>query len=270
MMQLKTMAQAHSNILSIVVHIYNNQEVLNLQAKYWQKWGSIQNLELILIDDGSHPRLDFSAIPPWVKKIRVTSDIAWNQPGAKNLGARLASGSWLLFIDADQFFNENDILNLTKKLAEFKHNIIYRFKRRCSKTGRELEIHQNCQLISKQDYEDFGGYDEDFAGSYGHEDAYFERLWKFKGGNIVVLDEPTLSDLSELRTTGLNRNGRNNELLRRRKMRYWHIISNPIGKLILASPLTLNLLIKIKLIANGGPTKKIRFQWEECDVLDDK
>ena len=268
MMQLNTIIQtnsnSNSNILSIVIHIYNNQEVLNLQTKCWQKWASIQNLELILIDDGSNPKLDFSAIPPWVKKIRISSDIAWNQPGAKNLGARLSSGSWLFFIDADQFFNANDILNLTSKLIEFEHNTIYRFKRRCSKTGRELDIHQNCQLISKQDYESFGGYDEDFAGNYGHEDAYFERLWKFKGGKIVVLNEPCLSDLSELRTTGLNRNDRSNELLRRRKIRYWHIMSNPIGRIILASPLMVNLLIKIKLIANGKPTKQIRFYWEEC------
>jgi hypothetical protein len=139
-----------------------------------------------------------------------------------------------------------------------------------SNLNKKLDVHPNTFLANTQRFKTTCMYDEDFAGSYGHEDAYFERLWKFKGGNIVVLDEPTLSDLSELRTTGLNRNGRNNELLRRRKMRYWHIISNPIGKLILASPLTLNLLIKIKLIANGGPTKKIRFQWEECDVLDDK
>ena len=263
MMQLNTKTQTNSNVLSIVIHIYNNQEVLNLQTKYWKKWVSIENLELILIDDGSNPRLDFSAVPSWVKKIHITTDIAWNQPGAKNLGATLAIGSWLLFIDADQFFTSNDIQELIDKLSQFEKNTIYRFKRRCSKTGQPLVIHQNCQLISKQDYEHFGGYDEDFAGHYGHEDAYFERLWRFKGGKIIVLNEPYLSDLSELRTTGLNRNDRCNELLRRKKIRYWHIMSNPLGRLILASPLVVNLLIKIKLIANGQPTRQIRFDWKE-------
>ena len=264
MMQLNKITQNNSKFITIIVHIYNNQEVLNLQTTYWQKWDSIQNLELILIDDGSYPKLDFSAVPLWVKKIRITSDIPWNQPGAKNLGAKLALGSWLLFLDADQFFNADNMLYLKNKINKFERNRIYRFKRRRSKTGRELDIHQNCQLISKQDYENFGGYDEDFAGNYGHEDAYFERLWKFKGGKIVTLDEPCLSDLSELSTTGLNRNDRCNELLRRRKMRYWHIMSNPIGRFILANTFMVNLLINIKLIANGEPTKQIRFHWEEC------
>jgi len=263
-MQLNTITQTNSNVLSIVIHIYNNQDVLNLQTEYWTKWASIQNLELILIDDGSNPKLDFSAVPHWIKKIRITSDIAWNQPGAKNLGARLALGSWLLFLDADQFFTANDILELNSKLAQLEKNTIYRFKRRCSKTEQPLDIHQNCQLISKQDYENFGGYDEDFAGHYGHEDAYFERLWRFKGGKIVVLDKPYLSDLSELSNTGLNRNDRCNELLRRRKMRYWHAMRNPIGRFILANPFMVNLLTRIRLIANGQPTKKIRFQWDEC------
>jgi len=261
--QLKTIAPPNYNVLSIVVHIYNNQEVLNLQTEYWEKWTSIQNLELILIDDGSNPKLDFSAVPQWVKKIRIKTDIAWNQPGAKNLGAILALGSWLLFKDADQFLTTKDIQGLISKLSLFEQNTIYRFKRRCSKTGQPLDIHQNCQLISKHDYERFGGYDEDFAGHYGHEDAYFERLWRFKGGKIIVLDEPYLSDLSELRTTGLNRNDRRNELLRRRKIRYWHIACNPIGRLILASPLVVNFLLKIQLIANGQPTKQIRFDWKE-------
>jgi glycosyltransferase involved in cell wall biosynthesis len=263
-MQLNTITQSNSNVLSVVIHIYNNQEVLKLQTGYWMKWASIQNLELILIDDGSNPKLDFSAVPVWIKKIRITSDIAWNQPGAKNLGARLALGSWLLFLDADQFFTANNILELNSKLAQFELNTIYRFKRRCSKTEQPLDIHQNCQLISKQDYENFGGYDEDFAGHYGHEDAYFERLWRFKGGKIVVLDKPYLSDLSALSTTGLNRDDRCNELLRRRKIRYWHVMSNSIGRFIIANTFMVNFLIKIKLIANGQPTKQIRFQWEEC------
>jgi len=256
--------QVKEKNLTVVLHIYNNQEVLNLQNENWKKWISTENLELILIDDCSNPELDFSDTPNWIRKIRITSDIPWNQPGAKNLGANLASGTLLLFMDADQFFNSKDIQDLSTKLANFEQNVIYRFKRKCLRTGKILDIHQNCQLISKKDYENLGGYDEDFAGNYGHEDAYFERLWRFKGGKIVVLDEPFLSDLSELRTTGLNRDGRHNELLRRRKMRYWHILSNPIGKFILSNSTMLNLLIKFRLIANGQPAKQIRFSWKEC------
>lgn len=249
--------------LTIVIHIYNNQHVLNLQIEYWKEWGSITNLELIFLDDGSYPALDLSAIPKWVRKLRIIDDIPWNQPGAKNLAVTLASGSWILFLDADQFFDKEKILQLISQLPILDTNLIYRFKRFCSKTHYELIVHQNCQLISKNTFENFGGYDEDFAGNYGHEDAYFERLWKFKGGKIATLDQPWLIDFSNLETKGLSRNGRINELLRRRKMRYWHLSKSIFGKFILLNPLIFKFLLKFKVIADGRNTNKIRFNWKE-------
>ena len=148
-------------------------------------------------------------------------------------------------------------------LPHLDMNSIYRFIRRSLKTNQQLSVHQNCQLIARDAFLNFGGYDEDFAGNYGHEDAYFERLWKFKGNKIIILDKPHLIDLSDFETKGLNRDGRINELLRRRKMRYWHLNQNVIGSFILKSTFILNLLIKIRVIADGRTTKQIRFDWIE-------
>ena len=250
-------------VLTVVIHIYNNQEALNLQIQHWEDWGFISGLELIFIDDCSSPALKLNRVPNWVRKIKICDDIPWNQPGGKNLGASLALGSWLLFLDADQVFTKNDIYSLIQELPQFKHQTLYRFERRCAKTQKSLVVHQNCHLISKFDYDNFGGYDEDFAGNYGHEDAYFERLWKFKGGNIIVLTKPYLSDFSEMATSGLNRSQRENKLLRRRKMRYWHVINNPVGKFILKSKFIHDLLITTKILVNGEPSEQIRFQWQE-------
>jgi len=256
-------AEQKNNQLTIVIHIYNNQKLLDLQIESWDKWGPISNLELIFIDDGSRPALNLSTIPIWVRKIRILEDIPWNQPGAKNLGAHLASSPWLLFFDADQFIDKNKIIKLIALLPKLDKKVIYRFPRICSRTNQKLDIHQNSQLISRQEYTNFGGYDEDFSGNYGHEDAYLERLWKFQGGRISVLDEPSLIDLSELRTTGLNRNDRINELLRRRKMRFWHLLQNPVGKYLLSNQLITKGLIKFRIIADGRPSKKIKFNWQE-------
>ena len=85
----------------------------------------------------------------------------------------------------------------------------------------------------------------------------------FKGKKIIILDEPYLIDQSDLETKGLSRNGRVNELLRRRKMRYWHLKQNVIGNFLLKSNFILDFLIKIKVIADGRPTKQIRFNWKE-------
>ncbi len=260
---MATKNETNSVELTVIIHIYNNQEALNLQIQHWEDWGFIPGLELIFIDDCSSPALDLDRVPCWVRKIIIRDDIPWNQPGAKNLGASLALGSWLLFLDADQVFTKNDIYSLIHALPEIEHQTLYRFERRCAKTQNSLVVHQNCHLISKFDYDNFGGYDEDFAGNYGHEDAYFERLWKFKGGKIAIFNQPYLIDFSSLETKGLNRDGRLNELLRRKKMRYWHLIDNPIGKFLLNNPLILRLLIKSKIVADGRLGKQIRFNWSE-------
>jgi glycosyltransferase involved in cell wall biosynthesis len=250
-------------LLTIIFHVYNNQKVLDLQTEKWLEWSDIAKLEVIFIDDGSKPPLDLSKIPSWVRKARIIDDIAWNQPGAKNLAAHLASGSWLLFLDADQFFFKNEILDILTQLNTLDQHTLYRFKRFSANTGKEIESHQNCQLIHKPDYEDFGGYDEDFAGNYGHEDAYFERLWRLQGRKIALLQTPRIMDRSELGTTGLVRNARINELLRRRKIRHLHCLQNPIGRALLSLTPLFKLLLKMQVLADGMPREKIRFQWKE-------
>ena len=67
-------------------------------------------MELIFLDDGSTPSLDLAVISHWVRKVRILDDIPWNQPGAKNLAVKLSIGSWILFLDADQFIDKEKIL----------------------------------------------------------------------------------------------------------------------------------------------------------------
>lgn len=252
-----------SSLLTLIVHIYNNQQLVRLQSEAWGKWGNIPELEIIFIDDGSQPRLDLSMMPNWVKKFRVINDIPWNQPGAKNLASKFSSSDWLFFLDADQFLSKSDINLLLNQVKNFKKKNMYRFKRFSFPAKHELSTHQNCQIISKSDFIDFGGYDEDFAGFYGFEDAYLERLWIFKGNHINVLEKPHLTDFSNFETKNLNRDSRRNELLRRKKMLYWHINKNFLGRIVLSNKYTLQALIKIGLIADGRPSPQLRFKWEE-------
>jgi len=46
-------------------------------------------------------------------------------------------------------------------------------------------------------------------------------------------------------------------------MRYWYLKQNVIGNFILKTNLILDFLIKNKVIADGQPTKQIRFYWIE-------
>ena len=98
----------NQNRISLIIHIYNNQELLDLQASLWREWSELAGLEIIFIDDCSNPKLNLSGVPSWVKKYRVLDDISWNQPGAKNLAAEQSSADWLFFLDADQFLKKED------------------------------------------------------------------------------------------------------------------------------------------------------------------
>lgn len=108
--------------VSIIVPIYNAafyiqeciQTVLN-QSYY--------NWELILIDDGS---IDESlkickGYEECDKRIKVVSQGNSGVSKTRNLGVEIASGKYLMFLDADDYWCDNDILaelvNLSEKLS---------------------------------------------------------------------------------------------------------------------------------------------------------
>lgn len=250
-------------LLSVIVHIYNNQKALEDQAAMWKTWDLGNKVELVFIDDCSSPQLDLSSLPLATKCYRILDDIPWNMPGAKNLGALKASGEWLLFYDTDQFLDSEGLKKLVEQLPVLPARTIFRFNRFDLKDHKPLPIHQNCQVIRKKEYLDLGGYDEDFSGAYGHDDSYFERLWTFYGGKISVLKEPYIFDDDRLATQNLDRDKKRNRLLRRKKMRHLHIESYTQGKALLKSTFIFNFLIKCQFIANGRPQSNIRFKWEE-------
>ena len=100
------------------------------------------------------------------------------------------------------------------------------------------------------------------AGNCDHEDAYLKDCGNLKL-IIIFLNAPHLINQSYFETKGWNRDYRINKLLPRQKMRYWYLKQNVIGNFILKTNLILDFLIKNKVIADGQPTKQIRFYWIE-------
>jgi len=50
-------------LLSVIVHVYNNQKAVNDQAAQWNQWDLGNDVELIFIDDCSTIPLDVSRLP---------------------------------------------------------------------------------------------------------------------------------------------------------------------------------------------------------------
>lgn len=149
-----------------------------------------------------------------VEVYRVTDDIPWNQPGAKNLAFHLSEG-WIVCADIDHLVTKE----MAQKLIDLdkKRGTIYFL-------GREDTPSWNIFLIHKDDFEKVGGYDEDFSGHYGHDDTLF--LWMCeKSLNVVEQRDIKAKVFAEESSTQMERNTRTNQELLEKKKHLKHNVT---------------------------------------------
>lgn len=246
--------------ISIIVHGYNNQSALSLQEPIWRAWQLIDQIEFIFIDDGSSPPLSLENLPAHARCYRIHTDIKWNQPGAKNLGANFAQGEWFLFYDLDHFVDNNFLISLLDCLKFLKCDTVYKFNRFCIKTQSLINPHVNSFLIHRDGYNLIGGYDEDFSGNYGSEDVYFHQKWLLLGKNITTLDNLILSVDQGLKTSSLNRDTRINRKLRKKKIRFLKV-NRLIGKHKIIKKLIEPALLRLNILVKDNSDNSLRFIW---------
>lgn len=134
-------------LISIVVPVYNADKYLDrcIQSIVNQ---SYKNLEIVLIDDGSEdssPRI----CDEWSKKdnrIIVKHKKNGGASSARNLGIDVSNGSFIGFIDSDDYISQTMIEELADLLISSKKKISFCRIIRVFADGREIEItHRNCQ-----------------------------------------------------------------------------------------------------------------------------
>jgi hypothetical protein len=204
--------------LTLVYPYYDNRACL---ARHIQSWTQLARdlsfrIEFLLVDDGSPEPAVVPPNPPMnLTLVRVKENIPWNQPGARNLGLKLAEGDWVIASDIDHIFPAEglrQVLSLNKDPGT-----VYFFERTVE-GGLARNPHPNSFLTSRKTFWEVGGYDEDFCGHYGYDDTFlglrFERTCR-----IVRLKELALIELEHGATPGLNRSRRHNRRLLRKKRR---------------------------------------------------
>jgi predicted glycosyltransferase involved in capsule biosynthesis len=184
--------------VSIVIAVLESREVLRRQTRYFQRMALPEDVEIIILDDGSKPPLEvdvrlrnFSLFP--------TDDFRpWSQPCARNYGAAMAKGEFLLMTDIDHMLSKEAIEEVrqfdgdkmmfprhwavlddggrivqdTKIL--FDHGLSEElYKER----GLHAGHHANTFAMRKRIFEELGGYDESFCGKYGGDDTNFSRRY---------------------------------------------------------------------------------------------
>lgn len=204
--------------LSIISHYYNHPQKVAAQLAHWELVdpGLRPFLEFILVDDCSEEPLATYKTDLNLRAFRITTDIPWNQAGARNLGAFHASGEWGLFFDIDQKLNLEALPAIIGNLKNFDPMTMYHLKMEglCgSSPEQKLTNHPNTFLVNMQTFRTFGMYDEDFAGYYGYEDLYLPRVWETAGGKRALLADFNFFENIGFRTNNLDRDAERNRHL---------------------------------------------------------
>jgi len=190
--------------LSIVIAAYNSHGVVERQVKYWRSLDLPDDIEFVLVDDGSNPPHTNHGF----EKLRIhhTNDKRpWTQGLARNAGVEMALGEYVLCTDIDHILSKEAIMEsyvftgeriifprflavltedgvLTQDIETLKE---YGLPEHCltSKRGLYASYHGNTYTIKKSTFKAIGG-NREKACLYGHhatpqngEDCYFIRDW---------------------------------------------------------------------------------------------
>lgn len=220
-------------MISVICPWYHNADIVKYQLNVWNNYPEELKAQtcFILVDDGSPVTLEMPVVDLNLTLARVKQDIPWNQPGARNLGAYLATTEFLLFTDID---HEITVDALRKALTiEKRRDTVYLFRRVCD--GMIINPHPCSFVIHRNVFDGLGGFDEDFSGHRGHDDSMLRSLME-RDLKSACINEVLIAH-KEAMTTCLERDDRVNTRL---------------------------LKSKIEAVRNGTYMngKRLRFDWE--------
>jgi len=190
--------------LSIVIAFYESYGVVTRQVKHFAKMNLPDDIEFVFVDDGSEP-----AHPQYNLKnltMHYTNDKRpWTQGLARNAGAVVARGEYILFTDIDHILSKEAIMDayrMTGNRMLFprylgvlledgtftqdldileQYGAIMESVR--SKRGLYASYHGNTFAIKRQTFIDLGMYPEKrctygfHAESRRGEDSHFNSAW---------------------------------------------------------------------------------------------
>lgn len=182
--------QNDSNVikLSYVVQFYLEDNRSNPLLEHIAIYNSysrdiLKHIHFVFVDDHSKISID---IPKDIvlnyTLLRVTTDILWNQGGARNLGVKYAKSERVIVTDLDVLFPEN----LLGRLVHYKlpNNSIFKFN--TISNLQPVRPHVNVFFMTKTMYMKTNGVDEEFCGNYGYEDIFFYHQQKALGTKFFL------------------------------------------------------------------------------------
>jgi hypothetical protein len=201
-------------LLSIIISILNSQEILRRQLLWFERMNLPDDIEFIFLDDGSDPPLHDCGIKLRNLTLHATNDKReWTVELARNLGAKMAKGEYLLMTDIDYILPYKAI-NVVRTLTEDKMRFEREFavldengkfsqdldmlrkygllEERIQNRGVRIPPHPNNFIMRKETFFRIGGYREDRVGvPYPNGgDRWFKRTWAkhYEAGDVTMAD----------------------------------------------------------------------------------
>lgn len=189
--------------LSVVVPYYRNPVMLDRQFWLWSNetpTGILDAVEFVVVDDASPESAwavaqstTYASQLPHFQLLRVKVDTPWHQHGARNLGAHVATGKWLLMTDIDHVIPPETLAALLAA-DDGDEDCAFFFDRVDAPAGERWnpedwpmmaptlnregkpKPHVNSFAITRDLYWKIGGYDEDYCGVYGTDSLFRKRM----------------------------------------------------------------------------------------------
>ena len=114
-------------ILSIIITLYNRKELVTRAIESVVKLAEDYNVEILIIDDGSNDN-PLEKISTYLTKNNVNYYYKENGGAgdAKNFGANLANGKYIIFLDSDDYLiNTQSLLKLINDKIKEDYDFLY-------------------------------------------------------------------------------------------------------------------------------------------------
>lgn len=180
--------------LTLVMAYYENPKMLQQHYGIWAMMSPEikEHVRVVIVDDGSPIR---PALPPYTDELRsqitvqiyrLRKDVRWNQDACRNIGVAHSETNWVLLTDIDHIVTEGTWRHLLA--SQWDERKAYKFRRISAPDLSVYKPHPNSWFMTRKLYDRAGGYDERFAGLYGTDGDFRDRVVK-TASEVNVLKE---------------------------------------------------------------------------------